>query len=59
LETDATRMCALLVDLPSFGWTISRWATQIVAWHRSHVSNGPTEAVIIWPSGSSASRSGS
>ena len=21
------------------------WAAQIVAWHRSHVSNGPTEAV--------------
>ena len=27
------------------GRTIGRWADQIVAWHRSHVSNGPTEAV--------------
>jgi len=23
----------------------ARWAAQIVAWHRSHVTNGPTEAV--------------
>lgn len=27
------------------GRTIGRWRTQIVAWHRAHVSNGPTEAV--------------
>ena len=27
------------------GRTIARWANQIVAWHRSRVSNGPTEAV--------------
>ncbi len=27
------------------GRTIARWAHQIVAWHRSRVSNGPTEAV--------------
>ena len=26
------------------GRTIRRWREQIVAWHRSHVSNGPTEA---------------
>jgi len=30
------------------GRTILRWRDQIVAWHRAHVSNGPTEAVIIW-----------
>lgn len=24
--------------------TIVRWREQIAAWHRSHVSNGPTEA---------------
>jgi transposase len=27
------------------GRTIRRWRDQITAWHRSHVSNGPTEAV--------------
>ena len=25
--------------------TITKWAAQIVAWHQSHVSNGPTEAI--------------
>ena len=24
--------------------SLGRWKDQIVAWHRSHVSNGPTEA---------------
>jgi transposase len=24
--------------------TLLRWKDQIVAWHRAHVSNGPTEA---------------
>jgi len=28
----------------SLGRTLTRWRDQIVAWHRSHVSNGPTEA---------------
>jgi transposase len=27
------------------GRTIARWTAQIVAWNRSHVTNGPTEAV--------------
>lgn len=27
------------------GRTIARWAEQIVAWHQSHVTNGPTEVV--------------
>ena len=27
------------------GRTILRWRNQIVAWHRAHVTNGPTEAV--------------
>ncbi len=31
------------------GRTIARWANQIVAWHRSRVSNGPTEAVNAHP----------
>ena len=25
--------------------TIHKWAAQIVAWHQSHISNGPTEAI--------------
>jgi transposase len=32
-------------EVRRLGRTIARWREQIVAWHRSHVSNGPTEAV--------------
>jgi len=34
-------------EVRRLGRTIKRWRDQIVAWHRAHVSNGPTEAVII------------
>ena len=33
------------LEVRRLGRTIRRWRTQIVAWHRSHVSNGPTEAI--------------
>jgi transposase len=32
-------------EVRRLGRTIAKWADQICAWHRSHVSNGPTEAV--------------
>lgn len=32
-------------EVQRLGRTISRWAGPIVAWHRSHVTNGPTEAI--------------
>ncbi len=32
-------------EVRSLGRTIARWRDQIVAWHQSRVSNGPTEAV--------------
>ena len=32
-------------EVRRLGRTIRRWRDQIVAWHRSHVTNGPTEAV--------------
>ena len=32
------------LEVRRLGRTIKRWRDQIVAWHRSHVSNGPTEA---------------
>ncbi len=32
------------IEVRSLGRTLGRWKAQIVAWHRSHVSNGPTEA---------------
>lgn len=32
-------------EVNSLGRTIARWRHQIVAWHRTRVSNGPTEAV--------------
>lgn len=32
-------------EVRCLGRTIAKWADQICAWHRSRVSNGPTEAV--------------
>jgi transposase len=32
-------------EVRQLGRTIKRWRFQITAWHRSHVTNGPTEAV--------------
>jgi transposase len=31
-------------EVRSLGRTIGRWRDQIIAWHHSRVSNGPTEA---------------
>jgi transposase len=49
-------------EVRQLGRTIVRWRDQIAAWHRAHVSNGPTEAnnnlikrVKGWRSGSDAS----
>jgi transposase len=33
------------LEVRRLGRTITRWADQICAWHRSQVSNGPTEAI--------------
>lgn len=33
------------LEVRRLGRTIGKWAEQIVAWHRAHVSNGPTEAI--------------
>ena len=32
------------LEVRSLGRTLIRWKDQIAAWHRAHVSNGPTEA---------------
>ena len=32
------------IEVRSLGRTLLRWKAQIAAWHRAHVSNGPTEA---------------
>ena len=32
------------VEVQSLGRTLIRWRDPIAAWHRAHVSNGPTEA---------------
>lgn len=32
-------------EIRQLGRTLRRWRHEIVAWHRAHVSNGPTEAV--------------
>ena len=36
------------VEVRSLGRALIRWKNQIAAWHRAHVTNGPTEAAIIW-----------
>ena len=33
-----------LIEVRSLGRTLVRWKHQIAAWHRAHLSNGPTEA---------------
>jgi len=33
------------IEARSLGRTLIRWKEEIAAWHRAHVSNGPTEAV--------------
>ena len=35
-------------EVRSLGRTLTRWRTQLVAWHRSRATNGPAEAVILW-----------
>jgi transposase len=35
-------------EIRQLGRTIVRWRHQIAAWHQAHVSNGPTEAAILW-----------
>ena len=37
-------------EINQLGRTLLRWKHQIAAWHASHVSNGPTEAVNNWAS---------
>jgi transposase len=32
-------------EVRRLGRTIRKWADQITAWHRSHITNGPTEAI--------------
>ena len=34
----------LVMPRERLGGTITKWAPQIVAWHRARVTNGPTEA---------------
>lgn len=33
------------IEVRSLGRTLKNWRDEIVAWHRSHATNGPTEAV--------------
>jgi len=33
------------MEVRSLGRTLERWRIEIIAWHRTHVSNGPTEAM--------------
>ncbi|MGH2652037.1 MAG: transposase, partial [Actinomycetota bacterium] len=35
-------------EVRSLGRTLGRWLDHIVAWHEAKVTNGPTEAIILW-----------
>ena len=35
-------------ELSRLGRTLRRWHHQIINWHQARVTNGPTEAVILW-----------
>ena len=35
----------MLPEIRSLGRTLKRWRLEIAAWHKAHVTNGPTEAV--------------
>ena len=35
-------------ELRRLGRTLAHWHTAIVNWHHARVSNGPTEAIILW-----------
>ena len=35
-------------ELRRLGRTLGRWHDAIVNWHRARVTNGPTEAIILW-----------
>jgi hypothetical protein len=45
------------IEIQRLGRTIAKWAHQITAWHRSHVTNGPPKASTFSRNGSSASHS--
>ncbi len=36
------------VEVRSLAGTLKRWRDHIVAWHTARVTNGPTEAMILW-----------
>lgn len=38
---------SLPIEVRRLGRTIKRWRDQVIAWHHSHVSNGPTEGAKI------------
>lgn len=43
IEHFADRACP--PEVRRLGRTISAWRNEILAWHRAHLSNGPTEAI--------------
>ena len=56
-HTAAAYLTALSTDLRDptrhpetrkLGRTLSTWHHEILAWHTTHASNGPTEGQIIW-----------
>ena len=36
------------IEVRSLSRTLKRWRNEIIAWHRLHITNGPTESMILW-----------
>ena len=36
------------IEVRSLSRTLKRWRNEIIAWHKLHITNGPTEAMILW-----------
>ena len=36
------------IEVRALSRTLKRWRNEIIAWHKLHITNGPTEAMILW-----------
>jgi len=36
------------IEVRSLSRTLKRWRNEIIGWHKLHITNGPTEAMILW-----------
>ena len=36
------------IEVRALSRTLKRWRNEIIGWHKLHITNGPTEAMILW-----------